>query len=714
MGLRVGSKTPGGIVIAGKKIGGMAIGSSVVWPEDQAPAPPRLYVYLDADNALARGVINQVARATSYQWREELNNDWTPWSNTSAQRTFTSLTTINGHKFQARARNAHGDSPPYEVTFLRSNTNPVPLFDPPGVPELVVTPGATVLGITISGGESAESYQWKFSTQVFWTDVALGDANFNYGTDITAETTYTIQARARNRAGVSAAVSATVRTRSTTYVPPPPPAEDDPPAAPSSVSFTATSISITGTIGSVSGATSYEWRRGTSGAYTPIPNGGRTFIDTGLTPETAYTYNVRARNAEGPSPPYTASFSTIARPVVPPTTPAAPAISGQSNTGFDATVATGTADEFRIRWRVSGQTSWTIVAWQASNTFSVTGRTASTGHDVQGQRRNSAGTSDWSATATATTTAPPVQPPAAPPAPTISAISHDRFTATTPAGGAGNMYRFRYKLTTATAWTQTTASSSNSAVITGRAASTSYHVQASRRNSVGWSQWSASATATTTVARPAAPAAPVLSAITSNSMTATVAAATGLSYRVRYRTGAGDWTVLSHVTNRVFNLTGLTDQSAYEVQAGRGNAAGWSDWSASATGTTLAAVPVPPAPTGLTVRLDRTGRSGGVGSGFDGVLVQSARNFSRNPAQGTSPGCLFEATATRSDTGVTTRFRMFVAFVDHIHAFSTGWAYDYHVPRGVSVTATVTARFTWDGVHYGPAATATITRHGVL
>ena len=69
-------------------------------------------------------------------------------------------------------------------------------------------------------------------------------------------------------------------------------------------------------------------------------------------------------------------------------------------------------------------------------------------------------------------------------------------------------------------------------------------------------------------------------------------------YDVRYRTGGGSWTELPDTvksTSTTATITGLTNGTAYEVQVRAGNSVGDGAWSASATGTPVAAA-VPSAP----------------------------------------------------------------------------------------------------------------------
>jgi hypothetical protein len=113
--------------------------------------------------------------------------------------------------------------------------------------------------------------------------------------------------------GAAQSVAATASATAATTVPITPPT-----TAPTlSASTSSTSIALSWT--AVSGATSYRLQRmGADNLFHDVASGitGTSFVDSNLTPSTAYTYQIRAENSAGPGP-YSAAgtfTTTVAQP----------------------------------------------------------------------------------------------------------------------------------------------------------------------------------------------------------------------------------------------------------------------------------------------------------------------------------------------------------------------------------------------------------------
>ena len=187
-----------------------------------------------------------------------------------------------------------------------------------------------------------------------------------------------------------------------------------------------------------------------------------------------------------------------------------------------------------------------------------------------------------------------VPKPGAPAAPTLVS-GNTQLTATWTAptddgGNAINDYDVRYKVSTATTWTEmpdTTNSTSATATITGLTNGTSYNVQVRAGNPDGDGPWSDSATIT--VGAPAAPAIPSLeSGNRKLYVTWAAPADSGSSltgFKIQYRDyNASTWTdhtFTSDGTTTATTITGLTNNTTYLVRVAAANARGTGGWSAS-------------------------------------------------------------------------------------------------------------------------------------
>ncbi|GAA1412199.1 glycoside hydrolase family 9 protein [Catellatospora coxensis] len=150
------------------------------------------------------------------------------------------------------------------------------------------------------------------------------------------------------------------------------------------------------------GVAGYDVYRGTVKVGTPA---GTSYTDTGLTPSTAYTYTVRARDVGGyvsaASVPVTGT--TQGGDVVP---PAAPANLRVGATGSDSVTITWDPVPTAVSYAV--RRGGVQVAVVTGTSYTDTGLSPSTAYTYTVQARNAAGDpSVWSAPITATTSAPP-------------------------------------------------------------------------------------------------------------------------------------------------------------------------------------------------------------------------------------------------------------------------------------------------------------------
>ncbi len=196
-----------------------------------------------------------------------------------ATHTFSGLSAGTSYTLKVIATNAGGDS---AAASISANTLPA-------VPTGLATSGITQTSITLTWTKStgATGYDVKLSTANSWT--ALGDvATYSFG-NLSANTQYTLQVRANNSAGATAAASASARTLS---------AQPAALASPTSVTTSGISqTSITLNWSKSSGATSYEVRGGALNAWTDAGDVA-TYTFSGLSADSPYTLQVRAKNSQ--------------------------------------------------------------------------------------------------------------------------------------------------------------------------------------------------------------------------------------------------------------------------------------------------------------------------------------------------------------------------------------------------------------------------------
>ena len=360
---------------------------------------------------------------------------------------------------------------------------------------------------------------------------------------------------------------------------------------------------------------------------------------TGLTNGTAYQIRVRAQNSVGEGPWSTGQATPSPQA---PSAPAAPTLTVM-NTSLDVTWSAPSDNGGaaitgykvgRCSTSCTTDSNWTDTTLTDTGTTTIlTGLTNGTAYQVRVAATNSVGTSGWSTTATAT----PATTPSAPAAPTLTVMNTSldvTWSAPSDNGGAAiTDYDVQYRACTATPlscttsptwgdwteWNATDNSTTTTATITGLTNDTAYQVQVRASNSAGDGTWSTSTKAVPVPQPPDAPNAPTANVWNEELKLSWSAPSINGSaitdYDVQYRACTAtplscttsptwddwtEWNATDNSTTTTATITGLTNDTAYQVQVRASNSAGDGTWSTSTKATPTAQRPSRPDAPSLT------------------------------------------------------------------------------------------------------------------
>jgi subtilisin family serine protease len=423
---------------------------------------------------------------------------------------------------------------------------------------------------------------------------------------------------------------------------------NDPPTTPTGLStINVTDNSATLSWNAASGASSYDVQlRQQGGTWTTQTVTGTSVNATGLSAETTYEWQVRAKNANGTSS-YSSIqlFTTLAYVVT-------YCESKGSNSSYEW-IAKVDVGSFSNSSGAAGYTDFTskVISLQAGQSYSVslTPGFASTTYNEYWKiwiDLNGDGTFDTNelvfdpgsmskTTVTGSITIPSgaasittrmrvsmkynaaqtacetfsygevedytvqisagATPPATPTGLAASNVTATSFSLSWNASSGATSYDVQIRPQGGTWNTYNVTSTSYNAA--GLNSSTTYEAQVRAKNSAGNSSYCSAISVTTLTAIPSVPTGLNSSNITTNSATLSWNASSGAtSYDVQIRPQGGTWSTYN-VTSTSYNATGLNSSTTYEAQVRAKNSAGSSNYSSAISLTTLDAVPS--VPTGL-------------------------------------------------------------------------------------------------------------------
>ncbi len=532
----------------------------------------------------------------------------------------TGLTPATAYTYRIRATNSEGDAGwSNEPSATTDNAAPAAVSDLTATKD--ATNGAREIDLAWSApaahGEAITGYRLerKAGSGSYGLVSSIGASATSYSdTGLTPATAYTYRIRAVNSVGDAEWSNEPDETT-----------DNAAPARITDLSATAassTQIRLTWTAPANNGAAISGYtlqRKSGAGSYanvsTSIAAGATEYLDTGLTPATEYTYQIRATNSVGDgdwSDGDSATTQNAAPEDVDDLVATKDATNGstQINLTWSAPVNNGAAITGYTIQRISDdRPTWTLLPPIAASatSYSDTGLTPGNDHSYAIRATNSVGDAEWSNFALARTdnAAPAAVDDLAATADATNGDTEINLSWTAPAahGAAISGYTLQRKAGSGEyedVATSTIAASATSYSDTGLTPATEYTYRLRAKNSEGDGAWSNEPVATTDNAAPAAVS--DLSATAASSvairLTWTAPDAHGeaiTGYRLERKSGGGSYAVVSSsiaASATSYEDTGLTPSTAYTYQIRATNSEGDGAWSNEASDTT----PAPGAP----------------------------------------------------------------------------------------------------------------------
>ena len=449
----------------------------------------------------------------SYSIRHRVRGTST-WTNitgvTGNIRNVTGLTSSTEYEFQMQAINANGASSWVPATPVRATTQASPLTRP-SPPTAITLTAQSHHTIRVSWGASPIVGNNEAATYTIrhredgtsaWTTVSGLTGRGRDITGLSGSTTYEFQMRAVNAAGVSDWTPITPAEEDTLAAPPPAP------SIPTSISLTTIDFDSmlmnwsAPTTGGSAFTYDVQYRiRGTT-AWTIISDiDGTSRQIHGLTPNTIYQGQVRAKNVSGTSD-WAPLVPDETRTSPPPA--AAPGIPRNIRSQFVThesirlvwlTPASGGApDNYNIRYRILGDTDWSLVEDVRGTTYTITGLRLSLVYEIQVQSSNLSGQSGW-APDPALQVRTRDEPPGAPNVPigiTANTVDHDSIIVAWAApvtGDPASSYSLRYRILGTDRWTEVHGITDTNRQVNGLSPAKVYQVQVQSTNGFGSSVW---------------------------------------------------------------------------------------------------------------------------------------------------------------------------------------------------------------------------------
>ena len=259
-----------------------------------APAAPEDFAASGVTQTSITVTWTKSTGATAYKLRKDSGDSWTELGDV-ATHSFTGLTAGTSYDIEIVASNSGGDSAAEDITVVTVPPDPTGLS----------TSGITQTSITLTWAEakSATGYKVRKDSGDSWT--VLGNVKTHSFSGLTANTQYTLEVLASNASGDSDPTSVSARTLAAQ------PATLASPGSVATEDITQTGITLKWQ--GPSAASSFEVQGGTVNTWTGVGNVAK-YIFSGLTADTQYTLQVRAKDSQRTSAAVSVNARTLPNP----------------------------------------------------------------------------------------------------------------------------------------------------------------------------------------------------------------------------------------------------------------------------------------------------------------------------------------------------------------------------------------------------------------
>ena len=411
-----------------------------------------------------------VSGATGYvlQYKTSAAANYTSISSTSNSVSLTGLSATTVYTYQVQTVCSSSLSSAFSTVGTFTTAASTACAVPTGIVSSGVTSNSAIISWSAVSGATGYKIQYKTNSATTFTSLTSSSNTITLS-GLAASTAYTYQVQTVCSSTLSSSLStaASFTTLATATC-----------SAPTGISASGISASAANIYwNDVSGAASYkvQYKTSAAAAFTTVTSSTNSVSLTGLVASTVYTYQVQTVCSSSLSSALStpATFTTSAAAAC--ATPAGITISGISATAATVSwTAVSGAASYKVQYKTSAAAAFTTVT-SSTNSVSLTGLVASTVYTYQVQTVCSNGlASALSTAATFTTSAATacVTPTGA----AVSAITGNSATITWTAVAGAQGYKLQYKASTATTFTLAT-STSNSFVMTGLTAGTTYSYQ---------------------------------------------------------------------------------------------------------------------------------------------------------------------------------------------------------------------------------------------